>query len=179
MHILYPHSNKAVRQKTQALIQQGWNEIGVATELKNIDAGVFFGPTDNPDSLSKFYADVQMFTNGNDNPDPQNYLSGWICDLGDGAYNIPNTANSFGGNATERWCSPEYDAKFAELQAATDLAERVRLAVELNDLLVQNNVILPLVYRASVSAHANSLLGIDMNGWDTEEWNIEDWSRAR
>jgi peptide/nickel transport system substrate-binding protein len=36
-----------------------------------------------------------------------------------------------------------------------------------------------LVFRGSVSAHANSLGGILMNGWDTEEWNIEDWYRIK
>ena len=38
---------------------------------------------------------------------------------------------------------------------------------------------LPLIFRASVSAYANDLANIDVNGWDTEEWNIEDWSRVR
>ena len=58
-------------------------------------------------------------------------------------------------NNNERWCSPEYDAKFAELQAATDPAERAGIAIELNDMLAQNYVNMPLVFRASVSAYAN------------------------
>ena len=64
-------------------------------------------------------------------------------------------------------------------KAATDPAERAKLAIELNDMLAQNYVNLPLIFRASVSAYANSLANIDVNGWDTEEWNIEDWSRVR
>ncbi|MCE2490113.1 MAG: peptide ABC transporter substrate-binding protein, partial [Anaerolineae bacterium] len=43
LKILYQTSTNAVRQSTQALIKQWWAEIGVETELRNIDAGVFFG----------------------------------------------------------------------------------------------------------------------------------------
>lgn len=179
MRLTYATSTNAVRQKTQALIQQWWQEIGIATELVNVDAGVYFGgDPGSPDTLGKFYWDVQMFTNGPDNTDPQSYLAGWLCRDG-GRINIANSANNWLGNNTERWCSEEYDAKFAELQQATDPDERVRLAIELNDMLAQNYVNLPLIFRASVSAYSNTLAGVQINGWDTEEWNIEDWHRAR
>lgn len=180
LRVLFQTSTNRVRQSTQALIQQWWKEIGVETELKNIDAGVFFGGDPaNPDTLGKFYADVQMFTNGPDNTDPQTYLGGWLCVSPDGSLNIANSSNNWLGNNTERWCSEEYDAKHAELRAATDPAERIRLAVELNDMLAQNYVNIPLIFRASVSAYANTLAGVELNGWDTEEWNIEDWHRVR
>jgi peptide/nickel transport system substrate-binding protein len=177
--LTYATSTNAVRQKAQALIQQWWQEIGVATELVNVDAGVYFGGDPaSTDTLGKFYWDVQMFTNGPDNTDPQSYLAGWLC-MDGGRLNIANRGNNWLGNNTERWCSPEYDAKFNELKAATDPAERIRLAIELNDMLAQNYVNLPLIFRASVSAYSNTLAGVQLNGWDTEEWNIEDWHRVR
>ncbi len=43
LKILYQTSTNSVRQKTQALVQQWWKQIGVETELKNVDASVFFG----------------------------------------------------------------------------------------------------------------------------------------
>ena len=178
LRILYQTSTNAVRQKTQALVQQWWGEIGVAAELKNIDAGVFFGPPENADALSKFYADVQMYTNGNDSPNPQAYLGGWRC-VGENGTNIPNTSNSWGGDNIERWCSPEFDTLWAELAATADQDARIDLVKQLNDMVAQSNVNLPLVYRASVSAHANTLAGVQLGGFETEQWNIEDWSRAR
>ncbi len=179
LKILYQTSTNSVRQKTQALVQQWWQQIGVATELKNIEAAVFFGGDPaSPDTLGKFYADVQMFTNGPEGLDPQTYLAGWLCEI-DGKSNIASPENDFNANNTERWCSPEYDAKFAELKAATDPAERAAIAIELNDMLAQNYVNLPLIFRASVSAYANDLANIDVNGWDSEEWNIEEWHRIR
>jgi len=179
LRMLFQTSTNAVRQKAQALIQQWWAEIGVATELKNTDAGVFFGGDPaSPDTLGKFYADAQMFTNNPDNTDPQTYLAGWLCMDGDRT-NIASAANQWLGNNTERWCSEEYDAKIAELRQTTDPAARQALAIELNDLLAQNYVNLPLIFRADVSAHSNTLGGVIINGWDSEEWNIEDWFRVR
>jgi peptide/nickel transport system substrate-binding protein len=179
MRILYQTSTNSVRQKTQALVQQWWKEIGVETELKNVDAAVYFGGDPaSPDTLKKFYTDVQMFTNGPDNPDPQQYMSGWLCKKPDGSWNIDGEISSYGGSNTERWCNEEYDAKWVQLQAATG-EERIKLAIELNDMVVQDYVALPLVYRANVSAHANSLVGPNIGGFESEEWNIEDWMRAR
>ena len=120
-----------------------------------------------------------MFTNGPDNTDPQNYLSGWLCTNPDGKSNIAAKENNWLGNNTERWCSEEFDATIAKLRAATDPAERIQLAIAADDMLAQNYVNLPLIYRASVSAYANTLEGVDLNGWDSEEWNIESWSRKR
>ena len=179
MSILYATSTNAVRQKAQALIKQWWSEIGIETELKNTDAGVYFGGDPaSPDTLGKFYADVQMFTNGPESPEPQSYLSGWLC-VSEGKSNISASVNQWLANNTERWCNKDYDAKFDELQASVDPAERLKIAVELNDMLASNYVNLPLIFRASVSAASNTLEGVEMNGWDSEEWNIENWSRKR
>ena len=176
MSITFQTSTNAVRQSTQALIKQWWEEIGIETELRNIDAAVFFGGDPaSPDTYGKFYADVQMFTNGPEGTDSQNYLKGWICD---GGSNISRKDNQWLGNNIERWCSEEYDALYQELTETADPARRAELAIQLNDMLVQNYVNIPLVFRGSVSAHANSLLGVRMNGWGGELWNIEDWARS-
>ena len=47
----------------------------------------------------------------------------------------------------------------------------------MNDLLIESGALIPLVFRGSVSAHSNSLGGVDMNGWDSEMWNVQDWHR--
>ena len=47
----------------------------------------------------------------------------------------------------------------------------------MNDLVVQNHFLIPLVWRASTSARSNMLKGVRINPWDSEIWNIEDWHR--
>jgi peptide/nickel transport system substrate-binding protein len=176
--IVYVTSTNQVRQKTQALVKQWWNEIGIEVELRDVDAGVYFGGDPaSPDTLGKFYMDVQMFTNGSDSIDPQNYLAGWQCL---GGANIANRANNWLADNNERWCNEEYDALWQEFSTTADPDERAALVMQLNDMLVQNYVILPLVFRASPSAWVNTLGGVGaLNGWDSEEWNIEDWYRIQ
>jgi peptide/nickel transport system substrate-binding protein len=176
LQILYQTSTNSVRQKTQALVKQWWTEIGVGTELRDVDAAVFFGGDPNsPDTLGKFYTDVQMFTNGPETTDPQNYLAGWLCEDGE---SISQSENNYLGNNTERWCSPEYDAMWEEMSNTADPDRRTELAIALNDMLHNEYVNLPLVFRGSVSAHSNTLQNSQINGWDTELWNIEDWTRS-
>ncbi len=179
MRVLFQTSTNSVRQKTQALVQQWWQEIGVATELKNVEAAVYFGGDPaSPDTYGKFWADVEMFTATMENPDPEELLNDYLCYLSDGTVNISGAANQWLGSNIDRWCSPEYDAKFAELRAATG-DQRFAVAIELNDMIAADWVNAPLIFRASVSARHNSLEGVDMNGWDSEEWNIAEWHRAR
>jgi peptide/nickel transport system substrate-binding protein len=177
LRVLFQTATSSVRQKIQVLVQQWWQEIGIATELRNIESAVFFsGDPASPDTLGKFYADAAMFANGPDSPDPQAYLIVWTCEV-DGESNIAGRANEWLRPNIERWCSPEYDALFAEFQATVDPARRAELAIALNDMIVQNYVNLPLVSRATVSAYANDLEGVIANGWENTLWNIQEWRR--
>ncbi|MBL6671977.1 MAG: peptide ABC transporter substrate-binding protein, partial [Alphaproteobacteria bacterium] len=80
LSILYQTSTNAVRQDFQSLIKEWWSQIGVETELRNLNASVFFGgDPGSPDTFQKFYADVEMYANTFDGTDPQTYLSMYRC----------------------------------------------------------------------------------------------------
>ncbi|MBF9034751.1 peptide ABC transporter substrate-binding protein [Rhodobacterales bacterium HKCCE2091] len=172
LRVLYQTSTNAVRQDTQALVKQWWAEIGIDAELRNIDASVFFGGDPaSPDTFQKFYADVEMYTNNFAGVDPQAYMANWACS------EIPGPNTQWQGSNIQRFCSEEYDALIDEMAQTADLAERGRIAMAQNDMLVQSYSIIPLVHRGGVSAHANSLGGVRMSDWDSELWNIMDWYR--
>ena len=174
LSILYQTSTNAVRQDFQALIKQWWSEIGVETELRNIDASVFFGGDPNsPNTSHKFFADIEMYANNFEGADPEPYLGGWRCG------NEPRPASKWRGANVPRYCSGEYDRLLGEMAKTGDLGERARLAKAMNDMLVQDHVLIPLVHRGRVSAHAHSLGGVLLNTWDSEIWNIADWYRIR
>ena len=172
LSILYQTSTNSVRQGTQALIKQMWEQIGVETELRNIDAAVFFGGDPaSPDTYMKFYADIEMYTNNFSGTDPESYMANWTCS------NIPGPDNQWLGNNIQRSCVAEYDALVAEMSQTASLTDRARLAKQMNDIIVQNHFMIPLIWRGDVSAHANSLKGVRMNSWDSELWNVADWHR--
>lgn len=175
LSVLFQTSTNSVRQGTQALIKQWWEEIGVETELRNISADVFFGgDPSSPDTYGKFYADVQMFTNTWDGTDAQSYMANWQCS------EIANAANQWLGNNIPRWCpenAAEYDALVAELSQTVGAEARGEIVKQLNDMVVQDYAEFGLIWRGDVSVGANSLGGIRMNTWDSELWNIADWYR--
>ncbi len=172
LSILYQTSTNSVRQGTQALIKQMWEAIGVETELRNIDAAVFFGADPaSPDTFQKFYADVQMYTNNFQGTDPEVYMAGWVCDKSPGPH------NQWLGTNIPRGCSAEYDGLVEQLSITPPGGDRVRIAKRLNDIIVENHYMIPLIWRATVSARSNSLMGVRMNPWDSELWNIADWHR--
>ena len=173
LSILYQTSTNKVRQDYQALIKQWWSEIGVETELRNIDASVFFGGDPaSPDTYAKFYSDVEMFTSGAAGQDFQGYFSGWLTS------EIPGPENGWGTSNISRWVSPEFDALHLELTSEGDPAKRIEIIKQLNDLIVQDYALIPITYRGSVSAAGNDILGVRINPWDSELWNIADWSRS-
>jgi peptide/nickel transport system substrate-binding protein len=173
LSILYQTSTNSVRQSNQALVKQWWEQIGVEAELRNIDGAVFFGGDPaSPDTYGKFYADIQMYTNSFSGTDPEAYMGNWVCE------EISDESNQWLGNNIPRWCNHDYEALVAEMAETADLDRRIELAKAMNDMLMQDYVMIPLVHRGEVSAHANNLLGVRMNAWDSELWNIADWSRA-
>ena len=172
LKILYQTSTNSVRQGTQELIQKWWRNIGVETELKNINAGVFFSSDpDNPDNLWRFYADIEMYASGRLSIDPQSYLSSWL------ATEIPSSENDWLGGNSSRWFNQKYDDLHEELKRTPIGPDRENLVIRMNDMLVQNHVVIPLVQRAFVSAFSNDLKGVRVNGWDSELWNIHEWYR--
>ena len=119
--ILYQTSTNSVRQKTQALVKQAWSEIGIETELRNIDASVFFGGNpDSPDTFQKFFADVEMYTSSPSGADPQLYFSNFLCNQ------IPTPDSGWLGSNIPRFCNPEFDALFTELASTLGLCRTRR-----------------------------------------------------
>ena len=172
--IRFQTSVNAVRQRFQALIGGWWAEIGVATESRGVDASVFFGGNpESPDTIQKFFADIQMYASGFEGADPESYLGNWRCG------GEPQPASGWRGGNISRYCSADYDRLAARMAETGGVGERARLARAMNDMLVRDRAIIPLVHRGSVSAHARTLGGVRLNTWDSELWNIADWHRLR
>ena len=175
LSILYQTSTNSVRQGTQALIKQMWQEIGVETELRNISASVFFGgDQSSPDTFQKFFADIEMYTNNFNGTDPENYMLRWTCDK------MPSPETQWIGQNMPRYCSAEYDGLAAELSQTAELKDRARIAKQMNDMLIDYGAMIPLIHRGGVAARANSLGGgAYPNVWDATPWNIQDWHRKQ
>ena len=172
LKVVYQTSTNAVRQDFQALIKEWWSQIGIESELRNINASVFFGgDPGSPDTFQKFYADVEMYANTFNGTDPQSYLGNGLCDK------APKPESQWQGENISRFCNADYDKLHEQLAETAGADERAAIARQLNDIMVENGGMIPLVHRGRLSAHANTLGGVVLNVWDSELWNIADWYR--
>ena len=172
MELSYQTSINQLRQGVQAIVKANLAEIGLQVDLKAIDAGVFFGgDPGNPDTLNKMYVDIQMYTNGPESPDPTSYFEGWTCEKANAK------ANNWQAGDASRYCNPDYDALYATYKVEFDQAKKAEMAIQLNDMLISNVVIIPLVNRFTPQGKTKSLEGPTYNTFDSGLWNIASWKR--
>lgn len=174
MKLVFQTTVNPLRQKTQEIIKQSFQSIGVGVELKTIDASIFFSsdPSNN-DTVEKFYADLQMYTTGNNVPDPKDYLRTVTCK------EIPQKSNQWSGNNYARFCDKNYDALWQSSSKELDPAKRRQQIIEMNDILIKNFVVIPIAHRADVVGISNHLQGFELTPWDRNTWNIKDWKRSK
>lgn len=171
MAVLFQTSVTTLRQKTQQIVKDGWEKVGIKTELKSIDASVFFSSdAGNPDTNSKFYADVEMFT-GTPVIDPQSDMTRWH------SRHIASKANTWSGRNYQRYANPEYDKLWDQAQSELDPEKRAGLFKQMNDILMQQFVLIPVVDRKSVFGRTKTLQNLNYTPWDTDYWNIANWTK--
>ncbi|MEL7522234.1 MAG: peptide ABC transporter substrate-binding protein, partial [Cyanobacteria bacterium J06553_1] len=172
MQMVFQTSVNPLRQKTQAVVKQGLQSVGVGVELKSIDPSVYFSSdSSNNDTVEHFYADLQMYTTGNTSPDPAAYMNFMVCSQ------IPQKANNWSGDNNARYCNPEYDQLWQQASQELDPEQRNQLFIQMNDLLIEDAAVIPLVHRADVMAFGNTLVGYEPTAWDMRTWDIMNWKR--
>jgi peptide/nickel transport system substrate-binding protein len=177
MRVVYQTSVNAVRQKTQEIVKQALEQAGIGVELKSIDAGVFFSSdAGNPQTASHFYADIQMFTNGPTSVFPTDYMVTWWSDPS----NVPQKSNNWAGNNYERWINPQYDQLYQQALAELDETKQPALFKQMNKMVVDNVVLIPIVARAGQTVgHAKNLQNLNLSSWSSALWNLVNWTRTR
>jgi peptide/nickel transport system substrate-binding protein len=180
LKLAYSTTINPVRQKTQAVVKQGWEAIGVEVDLRQIDAGIFFdSAAGNDQNLAHFYNDVMMYTNNASSPYPQLYMSGYYA--GPNGSNINQKENDWSPGNYNRFSNAEYDAIYESLAAETDPEAAAASFIRLNDILIENVATIPLVQRAAESfAITNNINPANIAGssWEALYWNIANWNEV-
>ena len=170
LRLVFQTSVNAPRQRSQAIIKQAAQRAGIDLELKAVTPSVFFSAdVANPDTYSKFYADMQMYTNGPAG-DPQRYMTQFV------SWEAASRANSWQGRNIIRWRNAEYDAAFRAAETELDPIRRVVQFIRMNDLIVGSHHVIPLVGRNGVGGVLNNLRTV-RSGWDSTLCMLSDWWR--
>jgi len=172
LKFLYQTSTNAPRQKTQAIVKQACAKAGIEIEIKSVVASVFFSSdAANPDTYPHFYSDLQMYTTTT-GVDP---LWGMRVFT---SQEVATKDNKWTGRNITRWRNEEYDRVWKAAETEMDPVKRAAHFIRMNDLVIQNNVVIPVLWRNGVAVAGSRLRGIDLSGWDSNVWRLPYWHRA-
>jgi peptide/nickel transport system substrate-binding protein len=172
LKFVYQTSINAPRQKTQQIVKQACAKAGIELELKSITANVFFSSDPaNPDTFPHFSTDLQMFTTTMTQPDPQRFMDQFV------SWEVASKDNKWTGRNPTRWRNEEYDRAWKAAETEMDLVKRAALFVKMNDLVIQNVVVIPVVFRPRVAAISSRMRDVVQSGWDGDFWALAYWSK--
>jgi len=172
LKLVFQTSINGPRQKTQQIIKQAAQKAGIDMELKAVPASVYFSSDPaNPDTYTKLFADMQMFTTTMPQPDPEVFMNQYL------STEFASKANKWLGRNSTRYSNPEYDKAYLAAQSEMDPAKRAALFVRMNDMPINDIVIIPVVYRPRTSAAVNNLVA-PLSGWDNDLWLLKDWYKT-
>jgi peptide/nickel transport system substrate-binding protein len=171
LKLVFQTSINAPRQKTQAIVKQACQKAGIEVELKSVTPSVYFSSdAANPDTYGKFYADMQMFTTNLTAPDPGFFMRQFLSS------EVASKDNKWQGRNITRWRNVEYDETFRAAEGELDPIKRAALFIVMNDLVVSDPAVIPVVYRPGVSAMSRQLRAT-LSGWDNVLWDLKNWYR--
>jgi peptide/nickel transport system substrate-binding protein len=171
LKLVFQTSINAPRQKTQAIVKQACQKAGIDVELKSVVASVYFSSdVANPDTNRKFYCDVQMYTTTMGAPDPGIFMRQFLSS------EVASKENKWQGRNICRWHNEDYDKAFAAADGELDPVKRAALFIAMNDMVVSDPGIIPVVYRPAVSGMSHELRA-KLSGWDNVLWDLANWYR--
>ena len=171
LKFLYQTSTNAPRQKTQAIVKQACAKAGIEIEIKSVVASVFFASdAANPDTYPHFYADLQMY-NTSTGVDPQWGMRVFITQ------EVAAKENKWSGRNVTRWRNDDYDRLWKAAEIEMDSVKRAAQFIRMNDMVIQNGVVIPVIWRNGQAAAASRLRGIDLSGWDSNLWRLPYWHK--
>jgi peptide/nickel transport system substrate-binding protein len=169
--LVYQTSINTPRQKTQAIVKQACQKAGIDVELKSVTASVFFSSdVGNPDTYTKFYCDIQMYNTTMPQADPELFMNQFT------SWEVATKDNKWQGRNITRWRNEEYDDIYKAAQGELDPVKRAALFIKMNDLVINNQVVIPVVHRPRVEAISKTVRAW-LSGWDNDLWMLSEWYR--
>jgi peptide/nickel transport system substrate-binding protein len=179
LNITFVTSINPVRQKEQAIIKQALDQIGFRTELRQVDAAVYFDSSPgNDQNINHFYNDLEMYTDNPTTPIPVAYMVGWYA--GPEGENIAQASNDWSQPNYCRFQNAEYDKLLEQVRLETDLEKAAELFIQMNDILINEVAVVPIVNRSASTYGISTTLqeaNIATSPYEYNYWNIANWNR--
>jgi len=170
LRFVFQTSVNSVRQKVQAIFKQACQKAGIELELKAVVAAVYFSSDiGNPETSAKFWADMQMYNYTMGVPDPEVFMEQYV------SWELASKANKWQGRNISRWRNDEFDRLSRTAEAELDAVKRAALFIRMNDLVVNDQYILPIVNRPQMDGMGARLVAT--LGWGSQLALLQHWYR--
>jgi peptide/nickel transport system substrate-binding protein len=181
LRLRYATASYAFHPQIMEINRRNWEAVGFKVTADQIDPGVFFSDAaGNDQSIYHFYRDLDLYTQGVGFPYPLAYMETWYA--GPEGRNIAQKSNDWLAPNLSRYNNREYDKLYERASRETDPETAAQLFIQMNDMLIEDIVIIPVVQRAAEKfAVANTLRegNISPNAWEVLYWNIANWNRVK
>lgn len=163
--VLATTANNKVREAVAQSIAQQLKEVGIAVEIRPIEAKTFFNEVLR---TRKFETALYAWVEG---MDPDN-LSMWH------SRKIPNQANGYDGQNYPGWRNAEIDALTESGVRTVDVEARKQIYFRIQDLIIQEYPVIPLYFRVNIAAVRKNVANYRPNPtpagdfWNAWEWGI-------
>lgn len=158
----FPTGNRS-REIVASVIVQQLKDVGIAVELKPIDAKIFFG-----DFLKSrgFETAMYAWVAGID-PDNLNLWS---------SKKIPSSQNGYEGQNYPGWRNAEIDALTEQGVRTIDIEGRKQIYWRIQDIIVQEHPVVPLYFRSNIEAVKKTVVNFHGNPTPAgNPWNAWQW----
>ena len=179
LSVVFAASVNPVRQKSQAVIKANLEAIGMRVAIESIDSAIFFDTAvGNDQNYAHFYWDMNMLQSVPNSPRSMQSMETWYA--GPNRENIAQRSNGWAGQNTSRYVSEAYDSAFEAARVATDAEELAAQFIAMNDDLILNFVLVPLVVAGEPRAVSKRLRAdnIALGPFSGDYWNIANWNEA-
>jgi peptide/nickel transport system substrate-binding protein len=89
---------------------------------------------------------------------------------------VKSKANKWQGRNVTRWQNADYDKLHDDSDHELDPVKRAAMLIAMNDMVIKDVVIIPVVTRPTVSAVGKGMQ-LPLSGWDSNLYGIQDWYR--
>jgi len=180
LKITYNTTINQVRQKIQAIVKSNLEDVGFQVELMQTDGSIYFDSAEgNDQNTGHMYHDMNMHQIGAGSPLPLNTMLRWYA--GPDNENVAQASNAWSALNVQRYVNPEYDALFEEAQLTLDPEELRTQLVGLNDMIINEHVVVPLVdagEKYSIARWLNEE-NVGAGPFELLYWNIANWNGER
>ncbi len=162
-------TGNALRERTQQVIQENLQAVGIQLEIKNLPSAVLLGQWADNSPRKRGNYDINMWTT-NAGIDPHQHLVQYFH-----SSQIPTEANKGDGFNYSRLMDPEVDKALDEAGATPDETKRKAAYERALKGIIASRAHIYLYNRLDVDGGRKYVQGHKPNPWSTLTWDLHEW----